>query len=207
VDQQLQTLKRQATATPDDIQVLWKYIRNLERTLGFPAELPPEPLAIVLNDGTCDGDSFFDGTMIPYQEGDTFPQLVARYLALRHVGPDDLDFLEFFQEAEHGWVVSMSLEDTASQIYENAPTGRDSYDYAANSTVKRFLRGKAIKTVDFDSYSFYQAGSDPSWSSPTPEFIAQVEEEYRKFSPSVPPRRSCYDGMSLEALLAIDPNE
>ena len=207
MDQQLQVLKRQAAATPDDTQLLWKYIRNLERALGFPAELPPEPLAIVLNDGTCDGDSFFDGTMIPYQEGDTFPQLVARFLALHHVMPDDLGFLEFLQEAEHGWVVPLSLKDTVSQIYQTAPTGRDSLDYAVNSTVKGFLQGKAIKTVDFDSYSYYQPGKDHEGSDPTPEFVKQLSEEYHKFLPSVPPRRSRYDGMSLEALLAIDPNE
>lgn len=186
MDQQLQTLKRQATASPDDTQVLWKYIRNLERTLGFPAELPPEPLAIVLNDGTCEGDSFFDGTLIPYQEGDTFPQLVARYLVLHRVGPDDFDYLDYLSAAEHGWVVPMSAKETVQQIYQSAPTGRDSYDYAANSTVKGFLQGKAIKTLDFNSYGYYKLVEGPALErgrdrDATDEFVEQIEVEYYKF--------------------------
>lgn len=184
MDQQLQTLKRQATAAPDDTQVLWKYIRNLERTLGFPAELPPEPLAVVLNDGTCEGDSFYDGTLLPYREGDTFPQLVARYLVIHRVDLEDLDYIELFNSAEHGWVVPMSLKETVDQIYENAPTGRDSDDYAANSTVKGFLRGKAIKTLDFDCYSYYKLVEDHEGCDPTDEFADQLKEEYHKFHAS-----------------------
>jgi len=150
--------------------------------MGIPVELPPEPLAVVLNDDTCQGDSFFDGTLIPYQEGDTFPQLVARYLVIHRVEPDDLDYVEYFSSAEHGWVVPMFLKETISEIYRNAPTGRDSDDYAANATVKGFLQGKAIKTLDFDSYSYYQLVQDHEGCDPTPEFTKQLHEEFEKFS-------------------------
>ena len=180
MDIQLRSLQRKARSAPEDPAQLWSYIRALERLAGI-SDNPIEPLAICLTDGELDGDSIFDGTLVSYQDGDTFVQVLARLLHDKGIPPSEDDYLEYFHQADTGWVVPASLKETVESIYEKAPVGSDSLDYATNATVKGFISGQAIKTVKFDSYEhFHCREGNSDVIEPKEDFVEKLWEEYSK---------------------------
>lgn len=182
MDSKLRNLQRKAQSSPEDPIELWQYIRALERLAGISENIP-EPLVICLTDGKLDGDSIFDGTLVPYQEGDTFVQVLAKVIQVKGIEPSETDYLEYFHDADTGWVVPMSLKEAVETIYENAPTGNDSSDYAVNATVKGFISGQAIKTVEFNSYEHFNCPEgNYDYIEPKEDFVEKLWEEYEKLT-------------------------
>ena len=71
MDKQLRALRLKALQDNKDPDILWRYIRVLERSCGVDDS--PRKLFAVLNDGTLEGDSIFGAhseAFLPYTEGE-----------------------------------------------------------------------------------------------------------------------------------------
>ena len=147
MDKQLRTLRLKALQDDKDPNILWRYIRALERTCG--ADDSPRKLFAVLNDGTLEGDSIFGAhseAFLPYTEGECQYSLLDKWTDQCWNG-DDMS--EYFDEIVQFWVVDELARDFCDQVREGGIG--DSYCYAANTARKAHCVENAIKIVRWKS--------------------------------------------------------
>jgi hypothetical protein len=154
MDQELQEQRRRAQLSPQDTDVLWGYIRQLERSQGGENV----PLYAVLTDGETVGSPcrYSSGTAVPYNDGDSLITLYGRWMD--EYSSDDPSY--HFPGISRAWIITESIKKAGEAGWMGADGGRESIGDAVTSAMLSLYKNMAVKTIEFPPDPRCDTGDD-----------------------------------------------
>jgi hypothetical protein len=176
MDQELQEQRRRAQLNPQNTDILWAYIRQLERSLGGE----DVPLYAVLTDGETVGSPcrYSSGTAVPYKDGDDLITLYGRWMD--EYSSDDPSY--YFPGISRAWIITESTKKAGEAVWMDADGGRDSIGDAVTSAMLSLYKNMAVKTIVFpqDPRCDVDDGGEGELSDELQTEIYEAYEDYRK---------------------------